>query len=159
MLRQLPYYFLFVVALAYVAAKWNTLSYNLRLIEAGSAQGYFALGNLILVFAAVVVAIFVMRRDRPSTNLRGKIYALRTTTRAAFARRPMRTSIRLLLGFVFCAAIPLGLFVLVHPHGFSTLAASDWVLLGVMEFPVAFVALVVLDGIRRIRTDDVAGDT
>jgi hypothetical protein len=151
MVRRLPYYFLFVVALAYVAVKWKTFSYDLRLIEAGSAQGYFALGYLILVLVSVVVAIFGMRRDRPSTGLRDRLNVLRTTTSDAFARSPMRTSVRLLLCFTLGAAIPLGLFVLVHPHGFGTLAAGDWVLLGMMEFPVALVAVVMLAGIRRIR--------
>ena len=149
MFRRLPYYLVVVAALAYVALKWKTVPYDLQLIEVGSAKGYLSLGYFILVLIAPVVAVSVMRRDQPSTSLRGRLHILRTTTSVAFARSPMRTSVRLLLGFSLCAIVPLGLSVLAHPRGFGTLAPRDWALLGVMECPVVLIAMVVIGGIRR----------
>jgi hypothetical protein len=161
MFRRLPYYFVVVVALAYVALKWMTFSYDLTLIEAGSAQGYLSLGYLILVLAAAVVAIFVMRRNEPSTARRGKdtaegperslhhsLHRLRANTHAAFARSPIGTSIRLLLAFLVLAAIPIGLVSLGHPGGLKTFASRDWLLVGMMEVPIVFVVVVMLGSIR-----------
>jgi len=159
--RRLPYYLVVVVALAYVALKWMTFSYDLRLIEAGSAQGYWSLGYLILVLAAAVVAIFVMRRNEPATAQRGKdaranpqgtlrhsLQRLRANTRAAFARSPIGASTRLLFSLLILAAIPFGLVSLGHAGGLNTFAARDWLLVGMMEVPIVFVVVVALGSIR-----------
>jgi hypothetical protein len=89
-----------------------------------------------------------------NSSLRDQLHRLRTGTRRAYARNPMGTSIRLLLALVVCAAVPFGLFILIHPHGFRGLAASDWALLGLMEFPAVFVAAVVITGIWKADPPD-----
>ena len=110
---------------------------------------YRLLGAAMICLAVI---LFLKRNRSPlrrDSSVLDRLRHLRSTTREAFARRPTRTSVRLVLWFVLCGAVPFGLFVPIHPHGWRRLGAGDWLLLGAMEFPVVFVCVVVLSGIWR----------
>jgi hypothetical protein len=168
MFSRLIYYLYFIVVVAVVAVKWRTFPRGLHLMMEGRLDAFLAFMELVLLLAMCILAAIALRRSSLShrraraettvgsgnSSLRDQLHRLRTDARSAFARNPMGTSIRLLLALVVCAAVPFGLFILIHPHGFRGLAVSDWVIFGLSEFPVVFVTVVVLTDIREADTPD-----
>ena len=154
-IRRIACYLYLVAALAFVALKWKTFPHALHLVQRGMTDGYMVLVRLSLVLVGVFVAISVLRRRQPrrnvaqaagggiqyrSTSLKEMLRQLPTIVRKAFGLRPIWASIL----SMFMISIPVFLVSMAHAGGLKTFGLDEWILVAVMELPMAIVACVVL---------------
>jgi hypothetical protein len=87
------------------------------------------------------------RSSSPDRSLMGRLYQVRALIRTSFERRPMYTVISMTATLLIVACLPLGLLASRHLGGLQAFFGTpEWILLGLAEVPLAFVAVVVLGG-------------
>lgn len=168
--RRLLYALVLVVALVVAWIKMDAYLHDVRTGMSGSPAGRLDLGYLLAVAALAVIAVRALlgtrllrtidRLDRgesrngsrnaakpagrsirySDTSLRSKLRQLPTNAREAFGRRPIWASIL----SMFMISIPVFLVSAAHAGGLKTFGVDDWILVAVMELPMAIVACVVL---------------
>jgi len=168
--RRLLYALVLVVALVVAWIKMDAYLHDVRTGMSGSPAGLLDLGYLLAVAALAVIAARALlgtrlsrtidRLDRgeirngsrnaakpagrsirySDTSLRSKLRQLPTNAREAFGRRPIWASIL----SMFMISIPVFLVSAAHAGGLKTFGVDDWILVAVMELPMAIVACVVL---------------
>ena len=149
MARRLSYYFLIVVAAAYVAWKYLIFSRGAHLSKGVTMADYFELANVIIMLIAAGVAVICLVQDRrsrragsrdaPAANAHYST-AFRDWTRHVFAplagvtaRHPILTPLLMLP----LLAIPFGLRALGTAQGWDSFDVRDWILVGLAEVPIA----------------------
>jgi hypothetical protein len=160
MFSRLIYYSYFVVVVAVIVVKWKTIPGEIRLLEHGSLEGYLNLGQLVLLLFICYLATVALRRTghsrgthrasagvRESSSLRGTLQQVPINSHRAFTRHPVWASIVWLI----MAGIPVALVALIHGGRFRSFGVGDWVLVGIIELPIAFVASVTLASIWSSR--------
>lgn len=168
--RRLLYSLILVVALLVAWIKMDAYLHDVRVGISGLTAGLLDLGYLLAMVALVVIAMRVLLRTRSSraidrvdrgeirngsrntaeppgrsiqysdTSLRDKLRQLPTIAREAFGHRPIWASIL----SMFMISIPVFLVSLAHAGGLKTFRLDEWLLVAVLELPMAIVACVVL---------------
>lgn len=168
--RRLLYALVLVVALVVAWIKMDAYLHDVRTGISGSPAGLLDLGYIIAVLALAVIAVRALLQPRLSrticsldrgeirngsrnaaepagrsiqysdTSLRAKLCQLPTNAREAFGRRPIWASIL----SMFIISIPVFLVFMAHAGGLKTFGLYEWILVAVMELPMAVVACVVL---------------
>ena len=168
--RRLLYALVLVVALVVAWIKMDAYLHDVRIGMSESPARLLDLGYLLAVVALAVIAVRALLRHRLSraicsldrgevrngcrnaaepagrsiqysdTSLRAKLRQLPTNAREAFGRRPIWASIL----SMFIISIPVFLVSMGHTGGLKTFGLDEWILVAVMELPMAIVACVVL---------------
>jgi hypothetical protein len=153
--RRSPYYFFLVVASLYVAVKGKDLLHDLHLVQSGRSEAYVPLAKLLLILAGVFAAVYALLRERSSQSLPqsprdGTAFAdasplqrwrhIPLIVRHAFASSPILATTM----SVAILSVPIVLVAMGQAGGMKAFGLREWTLIGVMELPMAYIALVVI---------------
>jgi uncharacterized membrane protein YcjF (UPF0283 family) len=156
MIRRIFHYLLIAVAIVFIAMKSSIVTGHVHARMSFATADYLDLLQAAVLLVAAVGSVRFLIKDGKTHKatmisksqerlwwIPDSIRELPITLTDAFLRRPVLTSVTMLIFVPACMALPIGLRSLSLAGGWKAFSSRDWIVVGVAEVPMVGIALFV----------------